>query len=436
VVTRADPQQTYALYLPSTYTSARRWPVLFAFDPGARGYRAVECFRAAAEKHGYILAASNVSQNGPMEVCVRAAMAMMRDVLERFAPDDRRLYVTGFSGGAWVASAMALMQKGRIAGVIACSGGFPSGVQPDAALTFTFCGTAGNQDFNWIEVHRLERVLTALGKPHRLLRFAGTHDWPPADTAMAAVEWLELEAMRAGTRPKDAALVEGWLRRDLERVEAFEAAGSLHEAWLGYADLSVSYRGLADVARFETRAAALGQQEAVKREARRAQDDEQRELRQRDEIVREMRRMLDVDRQAEAGRILHAIFGQLERTERNGRTPAERFLARRVLEFASITAYDGGERQFDAGAFRTAAAFFQMQADLHPELPATHFRVSLAHARAGDRDRALDALKKAADAGFANLALLETEPAFEPWRSEERFRRVLETVRANDKTPR
>jgi enterochelin esterase-like enzyme len=47
-----DSSQSYALYLPSNYTPNRKWPVLYAFDPGARGRVPVERFKEAAEKYG------------------------------------------------------------------------------------------------------------------------------------------------------------------------------------------------------------------------------------------------------------------------------------------------------------------------------------------------------------------------------------------------
>src|ERR1044071_3248348 len=47
-----DASQSYALYLPSNYTPNRKWPVLNAFDPGARGPAPVERFKEAAEKYG------------------------------------------------------------------------------------------------------------------------------------------------------------------------------------------------------------------------------------------------------------------------------------------------------------------------------------------------------------------------------------------------
>src|SRR5690242_472801 len=61
---RNDSSQSYALYLPSNYTPSRKWPVLYAFDPGARGRTPVERFKAAAEKYGWIVVGSNNSRNG------------------------------------------------------------------------------------------------------------------------------------------------------------------------------------------------------------------------------------------------------------------------------------------------------------------------------------------------------------------------------------
>jgi hypothetical protein len=37
VTCASDPNQSYALYLPSNYDKNRKWPVLYALDPGARG---------------------------------------------------------------------------------------------------------------------------------------------------------------------------------------------------------------------------------------------------------------------------------------------------------------------------------------------------------------------------------------------------------------
>lgn len=80
-----DATESYALYLPSNYTSERAWPVIFAFDPGGRGLNPVQRYQAAAEKYGYILAGSNNSRNGAWAVTQAAVSAMTKDVAARLS---------------------------------------------------------------------------------------------------------------------------------------------------------------------------------------------------------------------------------------------------------------------------------------------------------------------------------------------------------------
>ncbi len=95
-----DPQQSYALYLPSQYSPDRRWPVLYVFDPFARGKTAVEVYQAAAEKYGYIVAGSNNSKNGPVAEQLEAARILWNDTHRRFAIDKDRCTWRGISGDA------------------------------------------------------------------------------------------------------------------------------------------------------------------------------------------------------------------------------------------------------------------------------------------------------------------------------------------------
>jgi hypothetical protein len=58
-----DPTQSYAVYLPSSYTPLKRWPIIYAFDPEARGRVPVNLYKEVAEKYGYIIVGSNNSRN-------------------------------------------------------------------------------------------------------------------------------------------------------------------------------------------------------------------------------------------------------------------------------------------------------------------------------------------------------------------------------------
>ena len=141
VACAGDSSQSYALYVPRAYTVARAWPVIFAFDPGARGRVPVERYQAAAERYGFIVAGSNNSRNGSAENS-KAIVAMTGDVLSRFSVDERRIYLAGMSGGSRVALGIALgSPKDRVAVVIASSAGYPDG-KNRTTLPFPLFATA------------------------------------------------------------------------------------------------------------------------------------------------------------------------------------------------------------------------------------------------------------------------------------------------------
>ena len=60
---KSNPKFSYALYLPTNYSDVVKWPVIFVFDPGARGKVGVSGFVQAAEKLGFIIVCSNNSRN-------------------------------------------------------------------------------------------------------------------------------------------------------------------------------------------------------------------------------------------------------------------------------------------------------------------------------------------------------------------------------------
>src|SRR5262245_31514191 len=76
VVCSSNPWESYALYLPLNFSTNRQWPIVYVFDPLARGEAAAEVVRPAAEKFGYIVAASNNSKNGLEGGSREAAIAM------------------------------------------------------------------------------------------------------------------------------------------------------------------------------------------------------------------------------------------------------------------------------------------------------------------------------------------------------------------------
>ena len=161
VVAQSNPTHSYALYLPSAYDPARKYPILYCFDPGARGSFPVARFKEGAEKYNYIVVGSNNSRNGPDQPLNEIINIMWGDSHGRLSIDEKRTYLAGFSGGARVAISLGYSSKGLVAGVIACGGGFPSRVSPTTPLPFVLYMTAGTEDFNNPEMESLVRALAA-----------------------------------------------------------------------------------------------------------------------------------------------------------------------------------------------------------------------------------------------------------------------------------
>ena len=330
-----NPAQTYALYLPSTYSPDRTWKLLLAFHPAARGRLMVEKYQTAAEQYGYIVAASNNSRNGPWAASTAAAQAMAADVGRRFSIDPQRVYLTGMSGGARVAMGAALGNT-TIAGVIASSAGYPDS-RPRTNVPFAVFGTAGTEDFNYLEMRLLDRKLTS---PHFLSVFNGGHTLPPDAVALEAIEWMELQAMRAGRRTRDEDLVTRLLDK---RRTVIAASSDPAETVYLLRSLVDDFKGLRDVSADAKRLEDLSRQADVKNALKRARDADDAESRMLAEVYDLEARLSDEERRDVT---LMTLRDRLVRLSRKAQEPAEspaRSQARRVLR--SIIAGAAGRVQ-------------------------------------------------------------------------------------------
>jgi dienelactone hydrolase len=259
VVCGGDAQQSYAIYLPPGYTRDRPWPIIYGFDPGARGLMAVKIFREAAERFGYIVVASNNARNGSWKIIEDAARAMVTDTHRRLNIDPRRRYTTGFSGGARAASVVA--QAFKFTGVIACGAGLPEGGL-SGKTDFVYFGAAGFEDFNYSEVQDATRAWAGRKLPQRFAVFDGGHAWFPPRVATEAVAWLELQAMRAGLRPRDDAFIRTVFDQQMQAAATRSEPGQAYHDYCAIAD---DFAGLVDTAEPTDRAAALKKTKPVRR---------------------------------------------------------------------------------------------------------------------------------------------------------------------------
>lgn len=188
---KADPSQTYAIYIPNAYIKSRKkFPVVYGFSPDAWGADPVKLLQDAAEKHGFIVIGSNNARNGEWEPIRAAIKAVVKDSSSRFRIDAEKCYACGFSGGARMSFYMARMYPSMIAGVIPCCAGFPDdSYSPPPNLKVY--GLSGTSDFNNKEV---KSILRSMGWPNnentQFNEFNGGHGWPPKENLETAMDWL------------------------------------------------------------------------------------------------------------------------------------------------------------------------------------------------------------------------------------------------------
>ncbi|MBZ5536553.1 MAG: hypothetical protein LAO31_11400 [Acidobacteriia bacterium] len=429
VACQADPHQTYALYLPPHYTPGRKWPILYAFDAGARGRLPVERFKEAAEKYGYIVAGSNNSRNGPPEPIIAAIRALFEDTQARFAINENRVYLTGFSGGARVAVSVAHSLRGQVAGVIGCGAGFPSELKPSPSLPFVYFGTAGLEDFNFFEMRQLEEALERLKIPHRMATFEGGHDWPPPRVCLEAVGWMELQAMKSGLREINEALLDEMFRTATEVARLDESSNKVYEAFLEYQALAEDFKGLRDVTSSESRKAQLGKSKemrlALKEE--REQEEHQDQFRRKFLSLEESYRRTQ-DRSFVLNELTQEITS-LKRVAGENENTSGRLVARRVLNLFLVELSQEAMQHFRVRDYGLAAFKFLLAAQIKPENPGLFYHLACAYSRDGKKKEALGALKNAVEKGFTEVETLESDPDLELIRGDPSFLSILESLK-------
>jgi len=341
VVCAADASQSYALFVPAHYTPSRSWPVILAFDPGGRGRIPVERYQAAAERYGYIVVGSNNSRNGSTEI-TKIVAVMTEDVAARLAVDPKRVYLAGMSGGARVALGIALASK-DIAGVVASSAGYPD-TRVRQKLSFPVFATAGTEDFNHLEMRRLDRELTT---PHRLVIFNGGHVWLSSELALQAVEWMELLAMKAGLTPRNDAEID----RLLASRMASTGTGTDKDTFRRLRAIADDFQGLRDVSALAKRAADLGRDKGIRAALDAERDEDRREQNMLGDVTSIAARLASDDRLAALTQ-LRQKWQQLSAQAKNPTDSTERQMARRILSALSADGTTDAEYMKIIAAYR------------------------------------------------------------------------------------
>ena len=427
----SDSTETYALYLPSAYTSAKSWPIIYTFDPFGNGKTSVNLYKDAAERYGFILTASNNSRNYQSDV-TRAARALWDDTHARLSLDPRRIYTMGLSGGARVATTLAVdCGSCAVAGVISHGAGYP--VPPSDKEHFAYFAFVGDHDFNWPEIMELRRKKEEWSAPYRLRVFAGDHEWAPPAVFAEALEWLQLKAMQMGTIPRNSSFIDEQLVRTQNDAEEFARRKDTVAEFDAYRSLVFDFSGLTDTTHFQTKLNALKNSPELKEAARKEQNaiDQQRALTQ--ELSSDISRAADATLDLQTSLRTAIVDGMtgLKYKADHAKSEDERLILSRACQALWVQGIEAGEGELEhAKRFDKAEFYFQLVSAVAPSEPWPHLLLAEAAASRGDKKRAKKDLRNAIKCGLKNPDTIDQDTNLQSLRNDPEFQQIIAELRA------
>jgi vacuolar-type H+-ATPase subunit I/STV1 len=362
---------------------------------------------------------------------------MWEDTHQRFRLDDRRVYMTGFSGGARVSCGLARALKGRVAGVIACGAGFPigPGAGPAKDTPFVFFATIGIRDFNFTELKELDKTLDDLGLAHRIEVFAGEHDWAPSDLSTQAIEWMEIQAMKSGKRERDKALLDEFYGKRADEARRLEESGDLTRAAHGYRALADDFDGLRDVSEVRTKLDQLERSKELKDVLKRESKRENRIAALESEYLSAFYELMNAFRTADGGPAeIHQMVQQLQLPERREQAAAkketeESIAAERFVRGVLSHTYEQARDALAAKDFRRAKLNLQIAAECAPDSSYIHYTLARAYALNKENKNALAALRQAVEKGYTDIDAIEKNVEFDALRQMPGYRDLVQQLK-------
>jgi hypothetical protein len=416
---------SYALYLPSYYSDTVAWPVIYVFDPGARGRLAVSYFCQAAEKLGYIIACSNNSRNYlSAEDLTEALNYMFVDVEEKIPLDPDGFYTSGLSGGSRVA-AMVALNNTSISGVIACGAGYPDYSATLQRPSFNYIGLVGNRDMNYGEMINLEKKLDSLGANVELRVFEGGHYWPSPDLIQEALEWMELQSMNKGIKPKNTAFIDAQFEKYTNEAKLLLTKRKLMEAACCYEYMIKDFPNYPDVVEIIVSLDSLEESKAYKKSVLKWNKNRAWELETENKLITTLKNQVLLELLPDS--ICNWWAGQvnsLRKTE-TGKDTDRQVIASRILMTVRAACYEGGRNSLNLKIFRGALICHRLAVIADPENNYAYFLLARTYAFNNDIKNSLRSLETAVKLGYTDRQSIESDPAFAAFKNEKRYEEIL-----------
>ncbi|MEO8150171.1 MAG: hypothetical protein ABI723_21230 [Bacteroidia bacterium] len=405
ILCKNDPSKSFALYLPNTQAPNTPRPIIFFFDAHGDPTLPLTKYKKLADEFNFILIGSYNSKNGnDWNTTSQIWSTLFVDASQRIKFDQKRIYTAGFSGGAKVASYIAL-NNSNIAGVIANSAGFPETQQQAPSGNFNFIGMAGTGDMNMTELVTLNQQLDQSTIKHQLLMFAGKHEWCPLETMHDAFTWFEFNAVKDSTAVFNKKIRDDFMALHDKKIDRLKKENNL----LALADenkLMVNYlnQGISDLAGKYAEAMI----EIKKSPVYQKQLADYNSLLEREKNVKS--NLASALQQNPDEAFWKSTINDLNK-QANAKN-ADGAMYKRVISYLSLASYSFSNRALNTGDNETAAKYISLYKIIDPTNSEAYYFAAMLNARAKNFDAAKAELQKAVANGFNDWERMKAQQEF------------------------
>ena len=417
---------TFALYLPKKYDPLKPSSIIFVFDPAARGTTGIKPFLNSAEKYNYILACSNNAKNGPYESNFKIANHLFSHIFSIFSIDERRIYVSGFSGGARLATAIAV-SSGSIQGVVGCGAGF-GGLPyvPTAQNKFSYVGLVGDRDMNYQEMIKIKPWLDSQSIKGEIFIYEDDHKWPPPEQLLRAFGWLELQAYEKGIIVEKDIDIKAIFLENLKVADTLEKKYNISLAVEEYERIIRNYAPYFKLDSLVTKIKQLKKLKIYKKELK----DQKRIASLEDTLRWKFQKKFSTE--VESSKSNHNFkwwekeIGKLKDNFVNNEKIHFQKLGERMQYSLFAMAYESSNVHIQNKEFDKALYCDRLLIILRPKSAYIYFRAAQSYARTNNLKKLLEHLEHALELGMKDKEFLRNTKEFNPYINNDSFIKLLD----------
>jgi hypothetical protein len=264
---------------------------------------------------------------------------------------------------------------------------------------------------------------------HYLIRtFDGPHGWAPADVWLEALEWMDLQAMAAGTLQRHPARINAAVAAGMSRAKEFEVKGDLMAAVREYEAIVRNFGDLTDVTMAKARVSELQKNKSFKK----AEKQEAAELDQQERLEATPSAQMQ---KLPTGELDAAAFTDLRNSVTNLKRQAAgsdraSLVTRRALSGLVVQAYESGQSSMDQKNYSVALQYFDLAAAGSANPAWAYYQSARVYAITSDKKSMLSELRKCLTAGVHDASALDLDE-FQRYRDQPEFKAVAEEWKRN-----